>query len=53
MDFLKENDRIDTVFCGWHQTFIRTHRGKIYQSTITTEKKKKKTVEEKEVHFSD
>jgi hypothetical protein len=45
MDFLQENDRIDSVFCGWYQTFIRTHRGKIYHSAITTEKKKKKSIE--------
>lgn len=53
MDFLKGNDRIDTIFCGWYQTFIRTHRGKIYHSTITTEKKKKKIAEEKDIQFSD
>lgn len=36
MDFLKDKDRIDTIFCGWYQTYIRTHRGKIYQTTINT-----------------
>ncbi len=42
LDFLTATDRIDSVFCGWFQTFIRTHRGKIYHSTVGTERKKKK-----------
>jgi hypothetical protein len=53
LDFLTAADRVDSVFCGWFQTFIRTHRGKIYQSTLTTERKKKKPQEEKEIRFSD
>lgn len=53
LDFLAGSDRVDSVFCGWFQTFIRTHRGKIYHSTITTERKKKKLQEEKEIRFSD
>jgi hypothetical protein len=53
MDFLKENDRIEDIFCGWFQTFIRTHRGKIYQTTVNTEKRKKKVVEEKDLELSD
>lgn len=53
MDFLKGNDRIDTVFCGWYQTYVRTHRGKIYESVLNCERKKKKLVEEKGLELSD
>ncbi len=44
MNFLKENDKVDSIFCGWFQTYIRTHRGKIYETCFTSERKKKKTV---------
>ena len=53
LDFLHGHDRIDTVFCGWYQTFIRTRRGKIYESVLNSERKKKKVIEEKEVELSD
>lgn len=53
MDFLPDSDRIDTVFCGWHQTFIRTRRGKIYQSVLSSERKKKKAAEEKDCELSE
>ena len=48
MDFMESNDRIDRVFCGWSQSFIRTHRGKIYCSVMASERKKKKPVEGRE-----
>jgi hypothetical protein len=52
MDFLKENDKVDSIFCGWFQTYIRTHRGNIYETCFTSERKKKKVAEEKLI-FSD
>ena len=47
MDFITNNERIDRVFCGWFQTFVRTHKGKIYSTIRASERKKKKIVEEK------
>jgi hypothetical protein len=48
LDFLQGKDRVDSIFCGWQQTYIRTHRGRIYSTLITSERKKKKATEEKD-----
>ena len=31
---LPENEYIDSIFCGWFQTFVRTQKGRIF-CTVT------------------
>ena len=42
MPQLKETEHIDSIFCEWEQTFVRTQKGRIHSTVKNVEKKKER-----------
>lgn len=45
---LREGEYIDSIFCGWVQSYLRTQKGRIYSTRINCQKRKGSEYEKEE-----